>query len=299
MKKIIVTGSNGFIGKKVIEFFNSKGFEIIALTSKKINYSKDNIKYIYCPSSNYINLSKLLNPSDIYEGLLHLGWQGTSGIERNNYEIQFSNFINSKILFEIILSNFNIKQVISFGSILEDEFILNYVNKKNSVNNYYGMFKLLTQKTMFSIFEKSTIKYNWLKFIHVYGPGDSENRFIQSTLNKVIKKQELHFSSANQPYDFMYINDAINLIYNIFSANLNSQTLTLTTNAKFTLRNYIDLIIKKFNLVDKVFFDLPKNDLLPISIYQEDYSIIKNYKFDYDFITGINETLKSIENENS
>lgn len=295
MKKIVLTGANGFIGKKLTEIFLQKGYKVIALTSGSQSYKNKNLEYIKCPMSEYINISKLIDPLEKYEAFIHLGWQSTSGNERNNFNIQFMNFNHSKTLFEQIRNTFNFKQVIGIGSILEDEFLIDNLNNQNSNLNYYGMFKMLTKKTMFSIFENSNIKSNWIKFIHIYGPGDNNNRFIQSTLIKIIQNQELHFSSGTQFYDFIYVDDAVELIYLIINASLNSQTITLSTNKKHNLMHYINLITKTFNIKSNIYFDLNNNNNhLPINKFIEENQIIKNYMFKYTFEQGIKETHKAL-----
>ena len=40
MKKILITGSTGFIGKSLINFFLSKKYKVFALTRKNLKNSK-------------------------------------------------------------------------------------------------------------------------------------------------------------------------------------------------------------------------------------------------------------------
>jgi nucleoside-diphosphate-sugar epimerase len=298
MEKIFITGSNGFIGKKLTDLFLLKGYEVTALTSKNNLRNINNLKYIYCPMSEYHNFTKFVNSNETYDGFIHLGWQATSGQDRNNFEIQLTNFMHSKILFENILKSNQFKQVIGFGSILEDEFLFDNLNDRNSKKNHYGLFKLITKKTLFSIFDNTNIKSNWIKFVHIYGPGDSKNRFIHSTLSKIINKSELHFSSGNQAYDFIYIDDAVQLIYKIYNASLNSQTITLSTNSNLKLKEYINMILKQFNLEKEVYFDLQgSQDNLPQSFYEEKNELVKNFHFAHDFVSGIIKTYEALINE--
>lgn len=298
MGKIFITGANGFIGKKLTDLFLHKGNEVTALTSNINLRNTNNLKYVYCPLSNYHNFTNFINSNETYDGFIHLGWQATSGLDRNNFEIQFKNFLYSKILFEKILKSKQFKQVIGFGSILEDEFLFDNINDRNSKKNYYGLFKLLTKKALFTIFEGTNVSYNWIKFVHIYGPGDSKDRFIQSTLTKIINKTELHFSSGNQSYDFIYIDDAVQLIYEIYNASLNSQSITLSTNTNLILKDYIYMILKHFSIQKEVYFDLQGSQYnLPNSFYEENNLIVKDFHFAYDFIPGIIKTYEALIDE--
>ena len=48
---------------------------------------------------------------------------------------------------------------------------------------------------------------------NVYGEGEVSNRFICSTLKKIINDEDIAFTSGEQMYDFIHIGDAVRAFY--------------------------------------------------------------------------------------
>ena len=70
MKKVIVTGANGFIGSALCRALSENGISVIAVVRNEdddIETIKDiqNLKIIYCDISNFKNLSKYIRDKDV------------------------------------------------------------------------------------------------------------------------------------------------------------------------------------------------------------------------------------------
>src|SRR5574344_447181 len=93
--RVIVAGSNGFIGTKLIQKLYGKGVEIIAIVQKK----EMDISSIasYCAHIVYCDLTNIGNCTDILEDdreetvFVNLAWRGVNGIEKANYSYQLAN----------------------------------------------------------------------------------------------------------------------------------------------------------------------------------------------------------------
>ena len=51
MKKVIIAGGSGFIGKKLSDHYNAKGYEVVILT-RKANYKESGIRYVNWDAKN-------------------------------------------------------------------------------------------------------------------------------------------------------------------------------------------------------------------------------------------------------
>ena len=90
--KIIVSGSTGFVGKKIVQELHTQGHEVIALIRDKTKvplFWNDSIETIVCPISQYstIQINHKLK-GDIF---FHFAWEGTAGDMRGSVEIQLGN----------------------------------------------------------------------------------------------------------------------------------------------------------------------------------------------------------------
>ena len=81
MKKILITGSTGFIGSTLIKFFLYKNYEVFALTRKKNKSSL--IKYIKADIFDHKRINKVfkkIKPNY----LIHLAWEASPNKYQNS-----------------------------------------------------------------------------------------------------------------------------------------------------------------------------------------------------------------------
>lgn len=57
------------------------------------------------------------------------------------------------------------------------------------------------------------IDFVWPMITNAYGPGEFTDRFVNSTLKKIIRKEDLQFTAATQNYDFVYVKDVARAFY--------------------------------------------------------------------------------------
>ena len=94
MKKILITGSTGFIGKSLINFFLSKKYKVFALTRKNLKNSK--INYIKSNLFNHLQIEQIIKKIEP-NYLIHLAWEANP-----------KKFLNSKDNFKWLHSSLNL-----------------------------------------------------------------------------------------------------------------------------------------------------------------------------------------------
>ncbi|MDD0852847.1 SDR family oxidoreductase [Halobacteriovorax sp. GB3] len=74
MKKILVTGATGFIGKEFLRQFSSKDYSLICLTRRpyQAKNKNDSIQWLHCPLNETDLLTKLVNEMEDIEQVIHL-----------------------------------------------------------------------------------------------------------------------------------------------------------------------------------------------------------------------------------
>lgn len=212
MKKAIVSGANGFIGKWLVKELVEAGIEVYALVRNEENHfiKNDNLHFICCDMKNIANIVEQLKNKKI-DTFFHLAWEGSTGDKRANYKIQLSNVQYSCEAMQVA-KLIGCKRFLAAGTITErivDEAIQ---NGRVPTNLIYGICKKTTHDILITLSTQIGIELIWMQFSNVFGPGNRTGNLISYTLSTIQKGEQPEYSSATQPYDFIYIKDLVRAI---------------------------------------------------------------------------------------
>jgi len=214
MKKAIVTGANGFIGKTLVNALLEKNYEIVALDIRFDDVLLNN-NFVTCVNVLNKAVTDLKDeiPQNEYDCFFHLAWAGTSGPARADYEMQLNN-VKMACDYIQLCKMIGCKRVIYASSINEME-TYEYLQSDDiepSGGYIYGTGKLAAH-----LMGETVAKMNGVQFIpviitNIYGVGEKSARMVYTSINKLIHKEHCSFTAGYQTYDFIYITDAINSI---------------------------------------------------------------------------------------
>lgn len=215
--KAIVTGANGFIGKKLVEELTNRNYEIIALDIRFDEILSNN-PLVTCINVMHKEISDLagLIPETIYDCFYHLAWAGTSGPSRADYNMQLNN-VKMACQYVELCKKINCKRFLYASSINEME-TYEYLQSDNiepGGGYIYGTGKLAAH-----LMGETVAKANGIDFIpviitNIYGVGEVSARMIYTSLVKLLNNEHCSFTEGYQMYDFIYITDAINSIVEV------------------------------------------------------------------------------------
>ncbi len=301
MKKVIVTGANGFLGKTLVNSLVNKGYEVIALDIKFDDIFVNNkaVSCINVLDKSVMDLQKEI-PKTEYDGLFHLAWAGTSGAARADYEVQLNNV---KLVCDYIklCKDIGCKHVIYASSINEME-TYEYLQSDNiepSGGYIYGTGKLAAHLMGETVARINNIGFIPVIITNIYGAGEKSERMIYSSIKKMINKEYCSFTSGYQTYDFIYITDAINSIIEIFEKGKAFNRYYIGSGQPKPLREFLlemrDIVAPD---VEIGLGDIPFNGA-DISYNQFDLNKVEKdtgYKNKVSFEDGIRMTEKWIRN---
>lgn len=243
MKKIIVTGSTSFIGKRFVEIASENGYEIIAVArcnSKKTEDLKklDNVNVIELNMNEYDRLGKIVGKSDC---LLHLAWNGTRGTARMDGAIQQDNYKNSiKAVKSVLDAGCN--KIILAGSQAEYGITQGKISEESicAPNTAYGKYKLKVYNTVKQICEENNVDFKEPRIFSLYGVGDYENTLIMSLLRKMKKNEPCEMTECIQKWDYLYIDDAADALLTLCTTDCPSGVYNLASGDIRTLKEYVE-----------------------------------------------------------
>jgi nucleoside-diphosphate-sugar epimerase len=255
---IVITGSSGFIGKRLIKkFSNYKKYKLLCITrSVPERLNKKNIRYIQCNLDKINNCKKKIisfNP-DI---LIHLAWDKIPNFNNINSK---KNQKISKNLINFFSLNTKIKNIIVSGSCFE----IKAPNKKYTyfVKAKKNILEFLKKKAT-----ENNFNYYWLKFFYVYGPEQRSGSIIPHLLSSIKNNRIADVKEPDKRHDFIYIDDVCASILSACKNNQKSDILEVGTGTITSVKKIIKIIEKiTGKKIKKNYFNKIKNPIFKAKI---------------------------------
>ena len=85
------------------------------------------------------------------------------------------------------------------------------------------------------------INLNYVNVIisNVYGPGERTPRFLNSVIRALINNQDLDLTEGKQLYDFIYIDDAMQMIKMVAEKAKNFESYYIGNTMQYPLREFV------------------------------------------------------------
>ena len=277
IKKILITGSTGFLGYQILEFLLKKGFHVTDLIrnkNKKLNLLKQKYKKNYNSILINKNFEKKMKGKK-YEFFIHLA----TFYKKKYYKYEIFDLIESNINFPIkILKNIDLKKLtfVNFGSMME------YNGNLRSPKNIYATSKIFFEQSseLFQIKNQFNIKIS-----ETFSLYDTRKKIIPELIKSIKKRRVFNLIGKNLVLNFITIEIIFDVINKILNKKIKPGSYVLQ-NKKFT--NISNLLKKlKDSKICNFRYTIKKNRQKNLSLK------FLNYNFD------VYKKLKNYLNENS
>lgn len=288
MKKIIVSGATGFIGSAFVKFLIERNVEVLSLGRKSFDelprHVKDSISgsvYINLDMKEIESLDEIINTIGWEVGsdciFFNLAWSGVSSLSDLDVEAQVNNVKWSVVALEQA-AKIGCKTFIQVGT-MEEAFTHRYLdldhNRDSEYNRHviYSVAKIAAKRSLNIKSKNVGIKFIYVLHSHVMGAYDTKDSFLQVTLKKLINNDELEFSSGEQLFDVISVDDCC-IGYNLICLlGLSNNEYWVGSGEPKTLREYVERMYALFPSDKKMQFGkLSYNDIV---LHEKDFSINK------------------------
>lgn len=216
MKKVIITGADGFVGSKTVKYFLDNNVEVLALDINDKPRRLEENKMLKYMKLDIANSKSLLNEIEVnkYDTFIHFAWAGSAGNDRVDYNLQMNNAIWTVECMKVA-KQLGCKRFVCAGSIMEREVeaSIHEQGSKPGMGYIYGIGKLTAHCICKSVATEIGIDLIWPIITNAYGEGELSPRFVNTTLRKIINNEPLQFTAATQNYDFVHIDDVAKAFY--------------------------------------------------------------------------------------
>lgn len=303
MKKVIITGANGFIGSHVCEQLSKQGIKIFAVikdTNENISCIEalDGVEIVYCELSEIKTLSDKISDRDI-DVFYHFAWVGSAGPLRCDEKIQLSNALWTAQALRTA-DKMHCKKFVNAGTINEKEaYSAIYTQESQPALPYiYGAGKLAARAICKPIANSLDIDLCWAVITNTYGVGEVSPRLVNSSIRKILAGEPVQFTAATQNYDFIYIDDLAKAFVAIGKYGKANKEYTIGSGNARPLKEFLTEMQQALSPDSEfIFGDIPFTGVnLPLEIF--DTSDLENdcrFKAEISFAEGTKRTMEWIK----
>lgn len=245
MKKVIVTGATGFIGKFLVRELVKQNIDVIAVirkNSKNIRELEDfPVQIVECNIADYNTLPQKIMDRDI-DTVFHIAWQGVSDKNARNQAIQLQNLKSTLDLVDA-MHDMKIKTFIGCGSMHEAESLVEMAEDK-VISNLGYMYK--SAKTSAHWMGKAKagnygIRFFW-PLINTYGEEEKSSRLINMVVRKILKGESPDLSEGTQYYDFVHVTDVVRALCLIADRGVDGTNYTIGSGDAKPLKEFLKVV---------------------------------------------------------
>ena len=286
MNQAIVTGASGFIGSAFVEHLIKQGVSVLAL-GRKDQEEVPQARWSKLQGSQYINMnmSSIDSLKSYMEGIkwktkigcifFNLAWSGESRLSDLNIEAQLRNVKESVAALETAYK-IGCSRFIQVGT-MEEAFTQRYLELDHHQHSYYNrhviysVAKIAAKQSLEVRASQLGMGLIYVLHSHVMGPNDDKDSFLQMTLLKLIRGDELVFSSGEQYFDVISLEDCTLGYDLICRKGTPGKVYWVGSGEPQRLRNYVERMYALYPSGREMQFgSLPYNDIV---LNKEDFSI--------------------------
>ncbi len=256
MKKLLITGSSGFIGLGIINKLSlDNDYQIYAVIS-----GRRKIKF---PDNVFIVIADLLNSDDVDRVLkeikpdicIHLAWeQSTSDYRECNKNIEW---VSASLFLFYRFQLYGGKHFVFAGTSGEYEYKANAISEVSTKQemSLYGQSKKTVSDFLLKIGNKLGVKVQIARYFTIYGPGDT-HKFgaIPETIINLINGNNVVCNFPESIRDYIYIDDAIEATIKLISTDYFG-AVNIASGMPIKMRDVFYEIGKQLNCLDLISYN--------------------------------------------
>jgi nucleoside-diphosphate-sugar epimerase len=277
---ILITGSTGYIGSHITLKMLEQGHKVYATCRDKSVFDRCALfqnRVVWLNQDN-ADWSALPEQLDL---LIHTAWAGVSALDRDNWDLQLTNFKFSKEIIDLSL-NLRVKKIICLGSQAEYG-IYNYKVTENQVpcpTDAYGAVKLLTLYYLRNTALQHETEWYWLRVFSILGENENDSWLLPQVMGKLLKGDMIELTEGKQCYDYLYMDDFIHRLILVTDSEFNkSGVYNICSGRAVEIRHLLELIAAKLNVSG----NLLKFGAIPYRKNQNMYMVGSSDNFDSCF----------------
>lgn len=294
MKRVLVTGATGFIGRNALRPLIAKGYEVHAVTRKQPGIEQGvhwhNVNLL--KSDETARLMAQIRPTH----LLHFAWYAEPGKFWNSPE----NFrwLEASLALLRHFREAGGSRIVMAGTCAEYDW--NYGFCSEGITpcrpaTPYGVCKNVLQETLRAYSVQEKLSSAWGRIFFLYGPNEHPSRLVASVIISLLRGDFARCTHGNQLRDYIHVDD----VASAFVALLDSEVegpVNIASGQPVSLRDIVLAAADYIGARERVHFgavEAPENDPPLLVGDNRRLTTETGWRARYDLTTGIAQAVDS------
>ena len=226
MKKVLITGSEGFVGKNLIRYL--KNYSYVLKTNDQ---------------ANDLKLSESWKQFEKCDCLIHLA--GRSFVPKSWEEP--GKFIENNILLitnALEYCRINKTKLIFLSSYLYGNCKILPIKEDSPIeaNNPYALTKLLSEKLCHFYKENFQLNHLILRVFNLYGPGQPNNFLLSKIINQIKYEKFIQLESLKPKRDYVFIDDLCSAIVKSINYEGHENIFNIGSGKSYSVKEIVDIV---------------------------------------------------------
>jgi nucleoside-diphosphate-sugar epimerase len=251
MKKIMLTGASGFIGRHCIPLLVSRGYEIHAITSRNNPPRDFGIKWHTIDLLNPVHVHDLMD-SIRPTHLMHFAWYTVPGkywAARENIQwIQASLNLFSEFI------KCGGHRIVGVGTCAEYDWNYGYCSEHVTPlkpTTLYGVSKHSLHMMMEEVLKDSKICAAWGRIFFLYGPYEEPSRMVSSIIRALLQGKPAPCTEGTHIRDYLFVEDVADAFVELLESEV-AGPVNIASGKPVYIRHIIELIVEKIGRDDLI-----------------------------------------------
>lgn len=251
MKKVLVTGADGFIGRHLVNKLLSERKEVFGVVPPG-SFVYEN-RHDACLSVCRMDLNEATRyvrdfPAGEIDVMYHLAWSGVEPEHRDQFDRQMKNVSMTMECMKLAAA-IKIKRIVFPGSTCEYLYYGKPLNRDAppSPADAYGAAKTALRYLCSAYAEEHGIDFIYTIITGIYSSDRIDNNVISYTINSLLRKERPVLTKLEQLWDYIHIDDAVEALFLAGEKGKKNAVYAIGHGDNWELRRYIEII---HNLID-------------------------------------------------
>jgi nucleoside-diphosphate-sugar epimerase len=252
LKRIVVTGATGFIGRHCLPLLEQKGYEIHAFSTQPRSNADDSLTCWHIIDLFDQKRLKSLMAALCPTHLLHLAWYLEPGKWANS--LQNYKWVQASLDLLLAFLDSGGQRAAVAGSCAEYDWRYSFCKEgltPLNPNTVYGTCKQSLLQMFEAIINNVDISGVWGRIFFLYGPHEHPVRLVSSVIRSILLDRPAECSHGNQRRDFLYVKDVADAFVALLESNITGP-VNIASGQPISLKEIIYKIAEKMDRPDLV-----------------------------------------------